>query len=178
VNWFGLAGGFLILIGTVVAVFVPWWQVTIGENLVQANVSPFGTHFDLFGATFMIPLLWALNIVALLGFVAAGIIMLVYSVIPNRSYSLHLLGFAYKKPLFGVIFFVVTSFLLTVLIAELIGIYVPLSGSAVSTLSERFSQSATISVVVTSAFLWPFWLAVMSAVLCILARIYHQRVAL
>jgi hypothetical protein len=48
VNWFGLSGGVLILIGTVAAVFVPWWQVTIGENLVQTNVSPFNTRFNLF----------------------------------------------------------------------------------------------------------------------------------
>ncbi len=176
VNWFGLSGGVLILIGTVAAVFVPWWQVTIGENLVQANVSPFNTRFNLFGTPLIIPLLFALNIVALLGFAAAGIIMLVYSAIPDRSYSQHLLGFAYKKPLLGLILFVAISFLLTVFIAELTGIYVPLYGSSVSTLSERFSQGATISVVITSVFLWPFWLALVSAVLCILARMYHQRI--
>jgi len=176
VNWFGLAGGALILVVVFAALVVPWWQVTVGEDLAQANVSPFATHFNLFGTTFTIPLLWALNLVALLGFVAAGIVMLIYSVIPAKSYSVHLLGFAYKKPLFGVLFFVAISFLSTAIIAGLIGVYVPLSGSAVSTLPERLTQDVTVSVVISSAFLWPFWLAVASTVLCILARIYHPRV--
>ena len=98
VNWLGLAGGVTTIVVVIVSLFYPWWQLTVGENLAKANVSPLNTNFNLLGTTFTIPLIWALNVVSLLTLVASGIAMVVYSIIPTKSYSKHLLGFAYKKP--------------------------------------------------------------------------------
>jgi hypothetical protein len=161
----------------IASLFYPWWLVTAGENLVRANVSPFNTNFSFLGTTFTIPLIFALNIASLLTLVASGIVMLIYSVIPTRTYSKHLLGFAYKKPLFAVLSFVIVLVVLTLIIQALFGFNVPLAGSSTATLPETMTFGVTISVLISAGFQWPFWLAVASAGLCIAARLYHRRVA-
>jgi NADH:ubiquinone oxidoreductase subunit 6 (subunit J) len=176
INWFGLAGGVTTIVVIIVSLFSPWWQLTVGENLAKANVSPLNTNFDLLGTTFTIPLIWALNVVSILSLVASGIVMIVYSIAPTKSYSKHLLGFAYKKPLFTLLFFVAVLFALTLLIQAILHFNVPLAGSTTSTLPTQFTEGTTISVLLSAEFQWPFWLAAVAAGLCIAARIYHKRI--
>ena len=108
INWFGLSAGIITLIVLVISFYVPWWQLTIGQNLIKINASPVNTNFGLFGgAQFTIPLIWALNLISILTFTACGLVMLIYSLNPTKSYSKHLLGFSYKKPLYVLIFFAV-----------------------------------------------------------------------
>jgi hypothetical protein len=45
VNWFGLAGGVSTIVVIVVSLFYPWWQLTVGEDLLKANASPVNTNF-------------------------------------------------------------------------------------------------------------------------------------
>ena len=132
INWFGLAAGIITLIVLVVSLFVPWWQLTIGDKLLQVNASPLNTNFGLLDLHFTVPLLWAWNLVSVLIFAAAGVVMLVYSIFPTRSYSKELLGFSYKKPLY-------------ILISFFIGLLI--------------------------------MIAIAGAALCIVARLYHGRVA-
>src|SRR5665647_1576950 len=115
INWFGIAGGVLTLVVIVVSLYYPWWQLTIGENLMKVNASPMNTNFGLLGTQFTIPIIWALNIGSILTFLISGIIMLIYSVIPTRSYSKELLDFAYKKPLYSVVFSVVGLLIITLI---------------------------------------------------------------
>ncbi len=176
VNWFGLAGGILIIAVILVSWFYPWWLVSAGENVVRANVSPVNTNFNFLGTGFTVPLVSALNLASILTLFASGIVMLVYSVIPTRAYSKHLLGFAYKKPLFAVLSFVIVLFIITVIIQALFGFNVPLQGSTAVTLPESMTYGVTVSVLVIAGFQWPFWLAIVTAGLCIAARIYHKRV--
>ena len=98
INWFGLVGGILILVVLAVSIYFPWWQLIIGENLLKVNASPVNTNFGLLGTQFTVPIIWALNIGSILTFLTSGIIMLIYSLVPTRSYSKDLLSFAYKKP--------------------------------------------------------------------------------
>ena len=105
INWFGLAAGIITLIVLVISFYVPWWQLTIGENLIKVNASPVNTNFGLFGTQFTVPLIWALNLISILTFTASGLVMLIYSLNPTKSYSKHLLGFSYKKPLYVLIIF-------------------------------------------------------------------------
>jgi len=176
INWFGLAGGVTTIVLILVSLYNPWWQLTVGEDLVKANVSPLNTNFELLGTTFTIPLIWALNMVSMLSFVASGIVMLVYSLIPTKSYSKHLLGFAYKKPLFTLLFFVVSLFVLTLFVQALFSFNVPLIGSTTSTLPTALTRNITISVLISAGFQWSFWLCAVAAGLCIAARIYHKRI--
>jgi hypothetical protein len=173
VNWFGLAAGIITLIVVFVSMYIPWWQLTIGEDLVKVNASPLFTEFGLFGTQFAIPILWALNLSFTLIFVFSGVLMLVYSFIPTKPYARELLGFSYKKPLYAVIFFLV-GLVALVAIAGVLGLGVPLLGMADVSLPASLTMGATISASVLTSFLLPFWLAIVAAVLCIVARVYHS----
>jgi hypothetical protein len=177
INWFGLAGGVTTIVVIIASLFYPWWQLTVGENLVNANASPLNTNFDVLGTTFTMPLLWAINLVSLLTLIASSITMIVYSLFPAKSYSKHLLDFAYKKPLFMLLSFVIVLFALTLLVQVILHFNVPLAGSVTSTLPIPFIQGTTVSVLISAGFQLPFWLAVVAAGLCIAARIYHKKVA-
>jgi hypothetical protein len=177
INWIGLAGGITTLVMLGVSLFIPWWQLTVGEGFLKANASPVNTNFGFLGTSFTIPLIFALNVVSLLSLLACGIVMLLYSIVPTKPYSKQLLGFAYKKPLFTLIFFVVGLVSTVFLVQAIIGIKVPLMGSTTSTLSTGFTQGATVSILMSAEFQWPFWLAVVAAALCIAARLYHTKVA-
>ena len=178
INWFGLAGGATTIVVIAVSLFYPWWQLTVGDDLLKANASPVNTNFGFLDTTFTIPFIWALNVVSILTLLASGIAMLVYSIIPRKPYSEHLLGFGYKKPLFTLLFFVVGLVAITLILQAVLSINVPLMGSTTSTLPIPFASGITISVLMSAAFLWPFWLAVVAAGLCIAARLYHKKVAI
>jgi hypothetical protein len=177
-NWFGLSGGITIIFLIAVSLFVPWWQLTAGDNIVKANTSPINTNFDFLGNSFTIPLIWAFNISSIILLVAGGIAILIYSINPTKPYAKQLLGFAYRKPLYALVFFVV-GLIAVILVMKLVsGLDIPLTGSTVSTLSggltEGATQGVTISVLLKGEFVWPFGLAIASAVLCIAARLYHK----
>ena len=177
INWFGIAGGVLTLVVIVVSLYYPWWQLTIGDNLMKVNASPMNTNFGLLGTQFTIPIIWALNIGSILTFLFSGIIMLIYSVIPTKSYSKDLLGFAYKKPLYAVVFSVVGLLIITLIAQAALGIGIPLMGTATVILPAAMTMGVNISVLVSAAFQWPFWLAITAAALCISARIYHRKLS-
>lgn len=173
INWFGLAAGILTLIMLAVSLYLPWWRLTVGADLFRVDTSPVATNFGLMGEQFTIPLIWALNLSSILMFTAAGIVMLIYSVIPTKSYSVHLLGFSYKKPLYALIFFVVGLVAITA-IAGYFGINIPLMGSA--TLPSQLTFGVGINTLFAGEFLLPFWIGVSAAILCIAARLYHMRI--
>jgi hypothetical protein len=179
INWFGLAGGIITIIVVVVSLLVPWWQLTVGDDLLKANASPVNTNFGFLDIAFTVPLIWAFNVVALLTLIASGVSMLIYSVLPNKSYSKQLLSFGYKKPLFTVLFFIIGLVVIILILQAVLSISVPLMGSTTSPLSLPFASpsNVSISVFMSAGFLWPFWLAVVAAGLCIAARLYHRRVA-
>jgi len=177
INWFGLAAGIITLVVVVVSLFLPWWQLTIGDKLIQVNASPMNTNFGLLSLQFTIPLIWAWNLASILTFVAAGLVMLLYSVIPTKSYSKELLGFSYKKPIYALISFV-AGLLVLVAIASFLGVSIPVMGTSNVALPTQFMpMGASISVLVSGSFQLPFWLAIVAAALCIAARLYHRRVA-
>jgi hypothetical protein len=185
-NWFGLAGGAATIVLIIVSLFVPWWHFQVGtpsaENetpILMADISPLNTSFGGLGEnSFTVPLIFAMNLVSILSMTASGIIMLIYSVLPNKSYSIKLLGFSYRKPLYSVIFFVVTLVALSFLFQSLLGFSIPLTGTANVQISQALSPGATVSMLVSAYFLWPFWLSIAVAALCIIARVYHKKIAL
>jgi hypothetical protein len=177
INWFGLAGGLTIVVLIAISLFVPWWQLTVGDDLVKANASPINTNFNFAGTSFTIPLIWALNIASIIFLSAGGIAMLVYSVSPSKSYSEKLLGFSYKKPLYAILLFVVVLILITFLVKSVFNFEVPLLGLTETTLPAEFTNGTHISVLMSANFVWPFWLAVSATTLCIMAKFYHRKIA-
>lgn len=178
INWFGLAAGIITLVVLVISFYFPWWQLTIGENLIKINSSPVNTNFALFGGDqFTVPLIWALNLITILTFTAAGTIMLIYSINPTKPYAKHLLGFSYKKPLYAVVSFAV-GIVAIVIVTGFLGMSIPLAGTKIVTLPTQFvSNDLSITAQVSSSFQLPFYLAIAAAALCIAARLFHSHVA-
>lgn len=176
-NWFGLAGGVIsiALVALSAASAYPWWQLTLGQEFGQANISPLSYNVSLLGFQISTPLVWFLNLAAHLSLLACGIAMLIYSILPNKTYSKNLLNFAYKKPLFLVVLFVISLFAVTYIAGMLLHISVPLTGSANITFDLG---NATIDIPIATGFTWVFWLAVVNAGLCFVARLYHRKVSL
>ncbi len=177
INWFGLAAGIIILILLIVSFYVPWWTLTLGQNLIKVNASPVYTNFAVFGSQFTIPLIWASNIVGILTLAASGIVLLVYSLMPAKPYSKQLLGFSYKKPIYVLISFVVVL-IVVISIAGFMGLSVPILGSGNLALPNQFMPTGlTISGTLSASFQLPFWLCIVAVGLCVAARFYHGRAA-
>lgn len=176
INWFGFAGSISLLALVIISLFVPWWQLSVGDDLMVAKASPLNTNFSFIGDSLTIPLIMALNIASVLLLSAAGIVMSIYSIKPLKSYSTKLLGFAYKKPLYSVVLFVAGLVIMTIIARSLFGFDVPLFGSQLSTLPSDLTQGVTISVFMTASFQWPFVFAIVGVGLCIAAKIYHKKI--
>lgn len=177
INWFGLAAGIIILVLLIVSFYIPWWTLTIGQNLIKVNASPVNTNFALFGSQFTIPLIWASNLVGILTLAASGIVLLIYSLMPAKPYSKQLLGFSYKKPIYILISFVAVL-IVVISIAGFIGLSVPLIGSGNLALPNQFMPTGlSISGTLSASFQLPFWLSIVAVGLCIATRFYHGRAA-
>ncbi len=177
INWVGFVGGVATIVLIAVSIFIPWWQFKIGNPaLVEANVSPLNTNFSGLGNAFTMPLLWAFNVASILSLAAGGVCMLIYSIAPSKSFSMRLLGFSYKKPLYAVVFFVVSLVALVVAVNSVLGVTVPLAGSANLQFPTSMTQGQAISMVVSADFGWPFYLGIVVAALCLVARPYHKKV--
>lgn len=176
INWVGLASGAIIIIILITSFFVPWWILKVGDNLVEARVSPIYTYFNFVGDSFTIPLIWALNIASIISFAIGGIVMLFYSIKPTEKYSKKLLDFSYKKPLYSVIFFIVGLFLTTYLVSSLFNFQVPLYGTILSKMPTDMTQGATVTIQMSAEFIWPFWIAIIATATNIAAKVYHNKV--
>jgi hypothetical protein len=176
-NWYALAGGVTTILVIAVSLVYPWWQLTVGDDLMTVKASPVNMNLGFLDTSFTIPFIWALNMVSILSLLASGIAMLIYSIIPRKSYSKHLLGFGYKKPLYTVLFFVIGLVATTVICQAVLSLNIPLMGSTTSTLPIPFVSGITLTVLLSAGFQWSFWLAIVAAALCIAARLYHGKVA-
>ena len=174
-NWIGITGGILTLIVIIVSIYYPWWQLTIGDA-VTINVSPMNTNFGLLGTSFVIPLIYALNIGSILTFLCSGILMLIYAVTPTKSYAKELLDFAWRKPLYSVITSTVCLSLIVIIARSIFDMNIPLIGTELVHLPAQFTEGVTITVLVTTAFQWPLYLAITTATLCIIAKVYDKKV--
>jgi len=179
VNWFGLAGGIMLLVIVLLALVYasPWWQASAAQGVVQADFSPLSYSISILGESVKIPLFWFLNLTSLLFLASSAIAIIVYSLLPDKSYSKHLLGFAYLKPLIILIVFVVVLFVATYLATFLANMFVagsiPLMGSASFNIN---ADEMTMEIPITTGFTWVFVLAIVAAVLCVVARFYHRKI--
>ncbi|MDX1813440.1 MAG: hypothetical protein R3319_01480 [Candidatus Bathyarchaeia archaeon] len=177
INWFGFAGGVLTILVIAVSLVYPWWQLRVGDDLMTINASPVNTNFGVLGTGFSIPFILALNIIGLLSLLLSGVAMIIYSVMPAKSFAKPLLDFGYKKPLFTLLFFVIGLLVITVILQTVLSINLPLMGTAISTVPIPFASGTTLSLLLSAGFQWSFWLAAVAAGLCIAARLYHKKVA-
>ncbi len=176
INWFSLTGGITTLLVIAISMFVPWWQLRVGDSIIAANVSPLYTNFDMIGNSFTLPAIMAVNLSCILLSLIGAVLMLLYTVKPTKPYAKTLLNFSFATPLFFLIIFLVGLIALTFIVQVLFSFSIPLSGSANIQLPSNTTQGLNVSVQITAEFLWPFYLAIASSVLCIGARLYHKRI--
>jgi hypothetical protein len=183
-NWFGIAGGISIFLLIAVSIFVPWWQVTVGnvdQPFANFAVSPLNFNVDFLGQAFTFPLILAINISVVLSLLAGAIAILIYSINPAKPYAQKLLSFSYRKPLYALLIFVVGLAVSILLVKFVAGLDVPLVGALNSKASGSVFQSflggiSITNVLFTANFQWPFYLAIVSVSLCIVARFYHRKI--
>jgi hypothetical protein len=186
VNWFALVGGALTLVLAVDSLFVPWWQVTVGQTLARIGFSPVNLSTNIMGYSVALPIIVAISWMFMVLLVSAGTVLVVYSIMPAKPYSKRLLGFAYKKPLGTLIAFLVLLLLVTnsgTIFQMILGganlsgadLNVPWTGAKTLQLPSSMAQSTIRGITVSAEFGWTFWLAVVVAGLCVAARIYHKK---
>jgi hypothetical protein len=178
INIIAMVAGISTLLLIAISIFVPWWQLVVGNPAIASvNVSPVNLNLDLLGNFITIPIIYALNIACALSLASGGIIMLIYSLKPNKSYSNKLLGFGYKKPLYAVIIFVIGVFAMSYLVQKFSGFTFPMMGSGSLSLPQGIApDGVNINVAVSAGFGWPFYFAIVVSGLCVAARLYHRKV--
>jgi hypothetical protein len=186
VNWFALVGGALTLVLTVASLFVPWWEVTVGQTFGRVGFSPVNLSTNILGYSVALPILVAIGWMFMVLLVSAGIVLVVYSILPTKPYSKRLLGFAYKKPLGALIAFVVLMLLITnagTILGMIAGssgfagadLNLPWVGAKTLQLPSSMAQGAVRGIAISAELGWTFWLAVTVAALCVAARLYHKK---
>jgi hypothetical protein len=180
INELALIAGAATILLIAISLFVPWWQFTVGDPAVATvKISPVYVDLSLFGDSLMSPLVWALAIGSALTLIFGGVVMLIYAVRPNRSYSKKLLGFGYKKPLYAVVIFIAALLSINLGMQSFAGVSFPLQGSGTIALPEgMLPGNANLSASVSAGFGWTFYFAIAVAVLCIAARVYHRKIPL
>jgi len=178
-NPIALVAGILTLVLISTSIFVPWWSLRVGTPAIASiEVSPVNLNLALMGNSLIFPLIYALNIASAITLAAGGMIMIIYGLKPNKPYSMKLLGWGYKKPLFAVILFSAGLLAMFFLVPHFSGFTIPLTGSSILSLPQGMGPDGTnISVNVSAGFGWPFYIAIVVAGLCVVTRVYHRKIA-
>jgi hypothetical protein len=181
INVVALVAGVLSLLLVALSWFVPWWQFTVGnpgnQAIATVNFSPVNFNFSFFNTMLTVPIIWALNIASLLTLLAGGVALVVYAVMPTKTYSKQILGFGYKKPLYALILFIIELVVLYFSATMISGISFPIMGSGVLSLPASLAPGGiSISVAVSTAFGWTFFFAIAVVAICVAARFYHRKI--
>jgi hypothetical protein len=185
-NWFALAAGVLMFATVASSLSSPWWKVQVGSGLLTVNIDPFFTNFNILGVSYVVPILFALNVGTAALFIAGGIALIVYTVKPVESYSKHLLSFGWKRPLYVTVGFIailalflhVAPIAVNAMAHSIIAPtpIVPLMGSSTIQLPSGISEvPAQVTITAAATFTYSFFLGVATAVLSVAARIHHRR---
>ena len=185
-NWFALIASIFMFATVVSSLFSPWWKMQVGSDIVTVNADPFFTSFNILGVSYIVPIIFALNVGTAALFIASGIALIVYTVKPAESYSKYLLSFGWKRPLHVIVGFI--CILVLSLYAMSIAVnaiapditaptpIAPLVGSSTIRLSSSILNiHAEVAITTTTTFTHSFFLGVAAAALSIAARMYHHR---
>ncbi|MEM2866033.1 MAG: hypothetical protein QXM46_03595 [Candidatus Hadarchaeales archaeon] len=176
-NWFGLVAGPLMIL---LPFLGAWWSLTLGTGAVDFSLSPFSFRLVALDQPISSTLVRFICLGATLTLVISGIFLILASLYPKRWWSRRLLKFGATKLLWMWVGFLVLLLALSLLgnflagkVPELRGFSLPyLSGSSTAVLEM---ENTTITLPLRMSLGWPFFFALVPAVLGVLARIYHRR---
>jgi hypothetical protein len=179
----GLVSGVFLIAAILLSFHTPWWQLRIGD-LGSANFSLFTTTVNVFGQSFVIPVLMAINISGFLLLTLSAILMITYALKPTKDYAKQLLGLSYKLPIVILVLFIAGIVALTQLLPYManrfgvIDLTLPIIGTTlIQVPSEMLGElgGVQIGIAVSGAFQWTFYLALAAVGLCVATRILNGR---
>lgn len=178
-NWFGLVAGPLMIL---LPFLGAWWSLTLGTGAVDFSLSPFSFRLVALDQPISSTLVRFICLGATLTLIISGIFLILASLYPKKWWSRRLLKFGATKLLWMWIGFLVLLLVLSLLgnflagkVSDLRGFSLPyLSGSSTAVLEI---EDATITLPLRMSLGWPFFFALVPAVLGVLARIYHRRLS-
>ncbi len=178
-NWLGLAAGPLLIL---LPFLGAWWSLRVGTGAVDLSLSPFSFRLVALDQTVSSTLVRFVCLGASLTLVVSGILLVLASLYPKRWWSWRLLKFGATKLLWMWIGFLVLLLALSLLgnfaagrVSGLRGFSLPyLSGSSTAVLEV---DDVTVTLPLRMSLGWPFFFALVPAVLGVLARLYHRRLS-
>lgn len=178
-NWFGLVAGPLMIL---LPFLGPWWNLRIGTDAVDFSLSPFSFRLVALEQPISSPLIRFICLGASLTLVISGIFLILASIYPEKWWSKRLLKFGATKLLWMWISFLVLLMAISFLgnflagkFPELQNFKLPfLSGSSIVLLRIK---DFTFTFPLRMSLGFPFFFALVPAVLGVLARIYHRRLS-
>lgn len=182
VNWFGLVAGVFMLVFGILA--PAWWRVTFGGEAVVMEYSPFNVSMTALGASMTSTLVSFVCIGARITISIAGVLAILGSLFTKQWWSRKLIKFGSLKLMWMIITLVVIAAIGPVVAGYLAsqmasGVNLQLSLPTLSGGSTITAQMgpATLSAPITMELTGAFFFAIATAVLGIIARIYHRKLA-
>ncbi len=187
VNWFGISFGVLMLILPFAGY---WWRAEVGNGAASLSISPFNFDVNVVGVQIQSTLVYYILLFTRISFLIAGIFAILGSLFADRWWAGKLIKFGVMKPFWSVITLIVVlvagTFFVNMalpgivfgIVKELpsqISLRVPfLSGTSESVITV---EDTTVRTTMSVGFQTPFVLAIVTAALGILTRIYQRRFA-
>lgn len=186
INWLGLIAGILMV---ALPFLGPWWIGRVGTGAMEIALSPFDISITLLGQPVTSDLVWLFLLAEKIAIIIAGIFMILGSLSTKSWWSRHLIRFGLMKPFWAIIGILILLFAGTFFINNILpnflsgmtgggGAAIELNipyivGTATSTI--QMGDVATIIAPINLSLTIAFWVAVVTAALCIAARIYQRR---
>ena len=186
INVLGLIAGVLMI---ALPFLGPWWIARAGTGAIEMALSPFDMSITVLGQSISSDLVWLFLLAEKVAIIIAGVFMILSSLLPTSWWSARLLRFGVMKPLWAIVGLIIllllgTFFMNNILpnfLSNMIGatgasvqMNVPyIMGTANSTI--QVGSQATITAPIKLSLTPAFWVAMVTAALCIAARIYHRR---
>lgn len=184
INWFGIVTGIFMI---VLPFLGAWWRAEVGAGAIELAISPFYYQINVIGQTLTSPLISYLIIGAQLAVIIGGVFMIIGSLKVDKWWGEKLMRFGAMK-----VFWLLIILLIILLIGALImnnflpnaiagsiegeaniNLNIPyIIGSATTTIE---APGISIMAPIENSLTPVFGLAALTAVLGILARIYHNK---
>jgi len=185
-NVLGVAAGVLML---VLPFLGPWWIARAGADAIAIALSPFDLSISVLGQPVHSNLVELFLLAEKIAMIIAGVFMISGSLSPNSWWAGRLVRFGVMKPFWAIVGLVVLivfgTFLINSALPSLLSNAVQDGGTSIqlsipylvgsSSTTIQIGSQATITAPVNLSLAPAFWVAVVTAVLGVMARISHRR---
>jgi low affinity Fe/Cu permease len=186
INVVGLAAGALMII---LPFLGPWWIASVGTGAFEISLSPFDLSIMVFGQPIHSQLVGLLLLAAKIAMIISGVFLILGSLSPKSWWSGRLVRFGVMKPLWAVIGIIIVvvlgAFFINNVLPGILSNAIPDGGASVqitvpylvgsASATIQMGSQASITAPINLSLTPVFWVAVVTAILGIVARINHRR---